>query len=229
MTTPRGPHAPPRLRRRGLTSPAPKPSRALPGSCSPAARASAGRGLGGLQPRSRPTRLHPVCLPELLHPSQPSRSRRELPYHCGCTAQAERPATPARENMVAPARLKVGQTGLTAPARKLPHEPRPPRRLLQSRFFPLGGVKTRERWGPSIPRLHLLPIRGEYLSRPPRPFSPVPLPVARALGPRKLPLWSRWGSRIFLPRRPSPTGSNPRGFRSCAGIARCARSSAGTR
>lgn len=82
--------------------------------------------------------------------------------HCGCTAQAERPATPARENMVAPARLKVGQTGLTAPARKLPHEPRPLRRLLQSRFFPLGGVKTRERWGPSIPRLHLLPIREEF-------------------------------------------------------------------
>uniref|UniRef100_A0A7M4DY06 DNA/RNA-binding protein KIN17 n=1 Tax=Crocodylus porosus TaxID=8502 RepID=A0A7M4DY06_CROPO len=38
-----------------------------------------------------------------------------------------------------------------------------------------------------------------------------------------------WASRISSALRPSPTASSPRGFRSCAGTARCARSSVATR
>lgn len=139
MTTPLGPHpAPARLRRRGATSPSPLPSRAL--LCSERLLQPGCPGLRGtgawpaLRPRFRPTRL-PTRFP---YPSSP------LPlvpaatshYHCGCTVQAERPATPARENMVAPAPLKVGQTGLTAHARKLRYVPRPHPRLPESRFFP---------------------------------------------------------------------------------------------
>ena len=145
MSTPRGPHAAPaRLRRRGAPFPVPS------ASCSPGSGASEGPGPGRpCDPGSVPlasTRF-PCPVPEPLRPSQPSRSHRELPYHCGCTAQAESPARPAGENMVIPGLLKVDQPGLTAPARKLPHAPRPPRGLIQSRFFPQDGTKPRERWG----------------------------------------------------------------------------------
>lgn len=86
------------------------------------------RGTGGpASPRPRfvsvaSTRLL-FPLTELLRPSQRSRPDRKLPYHCGCTAQAETPATPARENMVLPAPLKVAQSGLTARAQ--PTSPAP--------------------------------------------------------------------------------------------------------
>uniref|UniRef100_A0A8I3MD28 DNA/RNA-binding protein KIN17 n=3 Tax=Canis lupus TaxID=9612 RepID=A0A8I3MD28_CANLF len=102
---------------------------------------------------------------------------------------------------------------------------RPPRSLPQSRFLPPPTAKPRERWrGLCLPRPHLLPALGP----------PTQLPSASGwrgagLGESCRCRWSRWESPISLPRRPLPTGSSPRGFRSCAGTARCARSSAGTR
>lgn len=229
-TTPLGPHpAPARLRRRGATSPSPLPSRAL--LCSERLLQPGCPGLRGtgawpaLRPRFRPTRL-PTRFP---YPSPP------IPlvpaatghYHCGCTVQAERPATPARENMVAPAPLKVGQTGLTAHARKLRYVPRPPPVSLS--------LASSRRTEGSLASFRRPASRGPASFRlaggvcPSHSRLPCSASGRLGAGPGRLLWWSRWGSQIFSPRRLSPTGSSPRGFRSCAGIARCARSSAGTR
>lgn len=105
MTTPRGPHpAPARLRsavtlwslelfhvsspnRRRFLRPRPPRDQGPGSSCDPCCVPVA-------------STRSPFPLIEFFHPLQPFRSYRKLPYHCGCTAQAETPTTPARENMV---------------------------------------------------------------------------------------------------------------------------------
>lgn len=238
MTAPRGPHpAPPRLRRRGetLLSPqslrAPSPDRrrflqpGLPG-------ASAGQeAWQALRPSSSPTRLHSLPLPpDRALPflaTLPVLPQAAIPLRLHGPGREPRDARPREHGDTGPAEGRSDRphrAGAGPPRRALP-----PRFLLQSRLLPPDGGKPRERWREaSLPRPHLLPARGWYLPRP-RPsqlHSASGWPGASA----KLSLpWSRWASQISLPLRPSPTGSNPRGFRSCAGIARCARSSAGTR
>ena len=170
----------------------------------------------------------PFPLIEFLHPLQPFCSYRKLPYHCGCTVQAETPTTPARENMVVNGPAEGRSDRLHCACARASPRPLPSRFIFQPCFLKPNGRKPRERWEPCLPRPHLFPALSWYLFRP--PVSSVPFPVGSTLGPLDLALrWSRWESQIFLLPRPSPTGSNPRGFRSCAGIARCARSSAGTR
>lgn len=84
--------------------------------------------------------------------------------------------------MVVPARLKVAQTGLTAPARDLLQAPSHP-----AFSFSLASYRQKEGSlasvaGLSLPKPHLLPARGWYLSRPPTLVSFIPLPVGGALG-----------------------------------------------
>ncbi|XP_045444582.1 DNA/RNA-binding protein KIN17 isoform X5 [Pipistrellus kuhlii] len=130
--------------------------------------------------------------------------------------------------MVVLAPLKVGQTGLAAHARELPTPLPAP--LPSSVSFPDAERRQTSRAFRAQPS-EAPPSSGAGLVFvPPTPIGSIPLPVVWALGSRGILLrWSRWESQIFLPRRPLPTGSNPRAFRSCAGIARCARSSVGTR
>uniref|UniRef100_A0A8C2XSP6 DNA/RNA-binding protein KIN17 n=1 Tax=Capra hircus TaxID=9925 RepID=A0A8C2XSP6_CAPHI len=129
--------------------------------------------------------------------------------------------------MVAPAPLKVGQSGLTAHARKLRYVPRPPPVSLS--------LASSRRTEGSLASFRRPASRGPASSRlaggvcPSHSRLPCSASGRLGAGPGRLLWWSRWGSQIFSPRRLSPTGSSPRGFRSCAGIARCARSSAGTR
>lgn len=129
-------------------------------------------------PRPAPLASTRVRAPrtELCHSSRRSPPSRKLPYHCGCTAQAESPATPARENMVPPAPLKVGQTGLTAPARGLPDAP-------AHRALSRSLASSRRR------RRSLASVGGGCASRGPTSFrlwahppSFLPLPVGGALG-----------------------------------------------
>jgi hypothetical protein len=175
-----------------------------------------------LRPWVSPT--HPTPLPSHLSEFfRPSRSSRQLPYHCGCKAKADSRATLPRENLMVPTLLKVGQTGLLARAQKLLYTP-----ALFACPFSLASSRQEERSLASVgvQSSQAPPLSGCQVC----PAYSVPLPVGGTLCFRKWSLlWSRWGSQIFLLPRPSPTGSNPKDFRSCAGIVRCARSSAGMR
>lgn len=146
--------------------------------------------------------------------------------HCGCTAQAESPAAPARGNMAAPAWFEGRSDRLhsaCAGAPQLPSHLVFSCSLASSRHT----AESIASFG-ALPGPHLRLARGCYLPLPPRPASSASGCQGPAFQAVSV-LCSRWESQISLPLRPSPTGSNPRVFRNCAGIARCARSNAGTR